>query len=150
MRLVSGVRTVSVEELVASLPADEQEVARHVLLGGFNKRGKPVGFHHAPNGVAPPGRRIDRVLRRYPDGSYQAQVSLWDDRRGWVPKPGRHTMFPDEWTSERVVHAGREAYRDRVNKVVLRWRSESHGIKIGGYRRVQGEDLSTFFPDPER
>lgn len=143
-------RPVSVEAFVSGLPADEQEVAGHVLLGGFNRRGKPVGFHHAPNGVAPPGRRIDRILKRYPDGSYLARVAMWEHGRGWVPKPGRHTMFPEGWTSAQVVEAGRQAYRGRVDRVVLRWRGEYRGLKISGYRRAQDGALATFFPDPER
>lgn len=147
---MNAVGSVSVEEYVASLPAQDQEVARHVLLGGFNRHGRPVGFHHAPNGVAPPGRRIDRILKRYPDGSYLARVSMWDHSRGWVAKPGRHTMFPDDWTSQQVVEAGNRAYRDRVNKVVLRWRSEFKGMRIGGYRHVGGPGMATFFPDPGR
>lgn len=147
---VSGLRPVSVEEYVATLAPDEQEVARHVLLGGFNKRGRPVGFHHAPNGVAPPGRRIEQILRRYPDGSYQAAVSFWDPRRGWVRKGGEHTMFPDNWSRDEVLAAGRDAYRDRVNPVALRWRSYGRGVPIGGYRRHRGRGPATFFPDHGR
>lgn len=147
---MDGLGSVSVEEYVASLPAGEQEVARHVLLGGFNKRGRPVGFHHAPNGVAPPGRRVDVVLKRYPDGSYQARVSMWDDRRGWVPKPGLHTMFPDHWTCDRVLEAGWQAYRDRPNAKALRWRSRARELRVGGYRRVDRDSPATFFPDPQR
>lgn len=146
---MSAARAVTVEEYVASLPVEEQELARHVLLGGFNKHGKPVGFHHAPNGVAPSGRRIDRILKRFPDGSYMARVSIWDHERGWVPKPGRHTMFPDHWTSEQVVEAGKQAYASRINKVVLRWRSQYQGMRIGGYRRVDRSGVATFFPEPE-
>ncbi len=145
---MSAVRTVSVEEYVAGLPAEEQEVARHVLLGGFNKRGKPVGFHHASSGVAPPGRRIDEVLARYPDGSYSARVSLWHPERGWVSKEGEHTMFPDRWSREEVMAAGREAYHDHVDRTLLRWRGRGRGLKIRGYRRQDGRGPATFFPDP--
>lgn len=146
---VSAAGSITVEEYVAGLPAGEQEVARHVLLGGFNKHGRPVGFHHAPNGVAPPGRRIESVVRRFPNGTYQARVSIWDDRRGWVRKPGVHTMFPDHWSSAQVLVAGRQAYGDRVNKVVIRWRSQYRGMTIAGYRRADGVGAATFFPEPE-
>ena len=122
MLAVSALRSVSVEQYVASLPIEEQEVARHVLLGGFNKRGDPVGFHHAPNGVAPLGRRIDHVVRSFPDRTYQARISIWDERRGWVPKLGVHTMFPDQWSPQQVVEAGGHAYRRRPDKSALRWR----------------------------
>jgi hypothetical protein len=150
MRGVNGVRSVSVEEYVATLRVEEREVARHVLLGGFNKRGRPVGFHHAPNGVAPPGRRVDRILKRYPDGSYLARVSMWDGQRGWVPKRGLHSMFPGHWTSEDVLRAGWQAYRDRPQRHVLRWRSQVPGMRIGGFRRVDRGGPATFFPDLSR
>lgn len=151
MPRVNAARTVTVEEYVGSLPRDEQEVARHVLLGFFNKDGRPVGFHHAPDGVAPPGRRINEVLERFPDGSYRASVSFWDaERRRWVRKEGEHTMFPDSWTRDEVVSAGREAYLARVNKVVRRWKSRGGGLPIGGWRRNDGRGPATFFPDHRR
>ena len=128
----------SVEEFVASLPVDEQELARHVLLGYFNqKTGRPVGFHHAPNGVAPPGRRIDEILEIHPDGSYSAVVSFWHPERGWVQKgkDGEHTMFPDHWSRDEVIAAGLEAYRSRADQVVRKWKSRARGFPIGGYRR---------------
>jgi len=150
MPAVSAVRSVSVEEYVGTLPAHEREVARHVLLGGFNKRGRPVGFHHAPNGVAPPGRRIDRILKQYPDGTYLAQVSIWDDQRGWVPKGGLHSMFPDHWRADHVLRAGWQTYGDRPQRQVLRWRSEFRGMRIGGFRRPDAGGPATFFPDLSR
>lgn len=146
---MSALPAVSVQEYVASLPANEQEVARHVLLGGFNKHGRPVGFHHAPNGVAPPGRRIDKVLERFPEGSYTAAVSFYHPRQGWVPKKGRHTMFPDRWGPEQVMAAGREAYLMRTDQIVRRWRSRGGGLAIGGWRRHDGRGPATFFPDRE-
>ena len=147
MLAVSALRSVSVEQYVASLPAGEQEVARHVLLGTFNRYGRPVGFHHAPNGVAPPGRRIDEVLESFADGTYRAAVSFWDPPRGWVPKKGQHMMFPDHWSRDEVLCAGREAYLARVDKVVLRWRACGRGLPVGGWRRPSGRGPVTFFPD---
>ncbi len=145
-----GALSQSVEEFVASLPVEEQELARHVLLGDINeKTGRPVGFHHAPNGVTPPGRRIDKVLERYPDGTYRAIVSIYDPRYGWVEK-GRyeqHTMFPDHWSRHEVMAAGREAYLGRVDRSVKRWRGHARGVAIRGYRREDGRGPATFFPD---
>jgi len=150
MPVVSAVRSVSVEEYVATLPQDEQEVARHVLLGGFNRYGRPVGFHHAPNGVAPPGRRIDEIVKRFPDGSYRAVVSFYAPGRGWVEKKGDHTMFPDHWSRAEVMAAGHEAYLTRANQVIKRWRSRGHGLPIGGWRSQDGRGPATFFPDHGR
>ena len=89
---------VEQEGVIAALPEELRELARHVLLGKFNDHGDPVGFHHAPGGRCPPGRRIDKVLERYPDGSYRAEVSFWHPVRGWVRKDKLHTMFPDDWS----------------------------------------------------
>lgn len=147
---VSSVQAIPVEEFIARLPAWQQELASHVLLGGFNERGKPVGFHHAPGGVAPPGRRIDRVIKRFPDGSYQAEVSLWDPRRGWVSKPGRHSLFPDHWSAEQVIAAGLQAYRGRRDEQGRRWLSRVRDMPIKGYRRSGGRGPATFFPDLDR
>ncbi len=141
----------SVEEYVASLPAEEQELAHHVLLGDINeKSGRPVGFHHAPNGVPPPGRRIDEILEHYPDGSYRAVVSFYHPRGQWVRKEGEHTMFPDHWTRDQVMAAGCEAYRMRVNRVVRKWKGRGCGIPVSGWRRNNGGGPATFYPDHKR
>lgn len=139
-----------VEEYIATLRPHARELARHVLLGAFNK-GRPVGFHHAPNGVCPPGRRIDEILERFPDGSYTAVVSFYDPKKNrWVQKgAGRqqHTMFPDDWSRDEVMAAGRDAYRARMNRVVERWKSRGRGLSISGYRRADGRGPATFFPE---
>jgi hypothetical protein len=121
-------------------------VARHVLLGAFNRRSEPVGFHHAPGGVAPPGRRIDEVLERYPDGTYRARVSFYDPKRGWVRKQAETTMFPDTWTSEEVLAAGREAFRRRVDKWHGQWRGHARGLRIDGYGIRSRRGPTTFYP----
>lgn len=146
---MQAVSPPSVEEFIASLPLREQELARHVLLGDFNKKtGRPVGFHHAPNGVAPPGRRIDRVLERFADGSYSAVVSFYHPgKRVWVQKRLPHTMFPNHWTSEQVMAAGREAYAARMDQSLKRWNGWGRGVPIGGWRRRGVGRPDTFFPD---
>ena len=135
------------ERVIASLPEELRELARHVLLGGFNRRGRPVGFHHVPGGRCPPGRRIDEILERFADGSYRARVSFWHPERGWVRKAEPHTMFPDEWSSETVIHIGMEAYRRRTEDWVYRWRNQAVRPPIAGYHR-RGRGPTTFYPDP--
>ncbi|MGH7910158.1 MAG: EndoU domain-containing protein [Candidatus Dormibacteraceae bacterium] len=114
-------------------------------LGSFNRRGQPVGFHHAPNGVCPPGRRIDEVLERFPDGSYRARVSLWHPECGWVQKRRASTMFADGWTSEHVMQTGLDAYRNRTEDWVVRWRCRSSTPRIAGFHRRRSGP-TTFFP----
>ncbi len=140
---------VEQERAIAALPKEFRELARHVLLGKFNERGDPVGFHHAPGGRCPPGRRIDKVLERFPDGSYRAEVSFLHPERGWVKKDKLHTMFPDDWSSERVFDAGMQAHRKRTEETLDRWRNAEVHPPIRGFqsrRRVP----TTFYPDAER
>ncbi len=136
---------VEQERVIAALPEEFRELARHVLLGKFNERGRPVGFHHAPGGRCPPGRCIDEVLERFSDGSYRARVSFWHPERGWVRKADPHTMFPDDWSPERVIHIGMEAYHRRTEGWVRYWRCTATRPRVAGYRdKVQG--VTTFFP----
>ena len=147
----SPATAVEQERVIASLPEELRELARHVLLGKFNRQGDPVGFHHAPGGRCPPGRRIDKVLERFPDGSYRAEVSFLHPVRGcWVKKDKVHTMFPDHWSRDQVMAAGREAYLARVDKVVKKWRGHGGGIHIRGWRRQDGRGPATFYPDRGR
>ncbi|MBO0744077.1 MAG: EndoU domain-containing protein, partial [Candidatus Dormibacteraeota bacterium] len=99
----------------------------------------------------PRGRRIDRILKRYPDGSYRAAVSFYDPLKGkWVQKKGRHTMFPDHWSRDQVMAAGREAYLARADKAVKRWRGRGGGLQVRGWRREDGRGPATFYPDHGR
>lgn len=125
-------------------------MARHVLLGEFNESGRPAGFHHAPGGVPPAGRRIDAIVERYPDGTYRAHVSFFDADRGWVRKGGLHMMFPDDWTSLDVVAAGLTAYKGHGEDRPGRWSGDARGIRItGAHKRGRPK---TFYPvlGPER
>ncbi len=138
MLAVSALRSVSVEQYVASLPADEQEVARHVLLGGFQQVW--------PTGRLPPcaqRRRASRQADRRGAGSFRrrylpGRVSIWDLRRGWVPKKGEHMMFPDHWSREEVLGRARTPIAARLDKVALRWRS-----LMGGASRSRATAAAT-------
>ncbi len=113
---------VEQERVIAALPEEFRELARHVL------RGRPVGFHHAPGGR-----------------SYRARVSFWHPERGWVRKADPHTMFPDDWSPERVIHMGMEAYHRRTEGWVRYWRCTATRPRVAGYwDKVQG--VTTFFP----
>ena len=139
---------VEQERVIASLPVELRELARHVLLGGF-EGGRPVGFHHAPGGTCPPGRRIDEVLERFADGSYRARVSFLHPTRGWVRKDKPHSMFPDDWSSQKVMLVGLEAYRTRTEEWVVRWKNNTSGPPIRGcHLRRRGP--TTFFPALDR
>ena len=48
----------------------------HIDYGGINRHGEAVGYHHRPNGVDPPGARVERIVQP-PDanGVYRARVA---------------------------------------------------------------------------
>ncbi|MGH2930116.1 MAG: EndoU domain-containing protein, partial [Solirubrobacteraceae bacterium] len=135
---VSRAADLGQQQAIAALPAEVRDLARHVLLGAFNRRGRPIEFHHAPGGVCPPGRRIDQVVERFPDGTYRAHVSFYHPTRGWVRKADPHTMFPDTWSSEDVMRAGIDAYRSHGDAWLARvrngtrWRGRHRGGEIRG------------------
>ncbi|MGH7911293.1 MAG: EndoU domain-containing protein [Candidatus Dormibacteraceae bacterium] len=135
----------SPEGVIVAQPPHLRDAARHVLLGGLNKDGRPVGFHHAPGGDAPPGRRIDAILERYENGSYLARVSFFDSDRGWMVKAGPHMMFPDAWSAVEVIGAGFAAYRSRGSTVGGAWSGRARGMAISG-RQPRGRP-ATFYPD---
>ncbi|MFZ0215750.1 MAG: EndoU domain-containing protein [Candidatus Dormiibacterota bacterium] len=145
-------KSPSVVDFVEALPEPNRELARHVLLGTFNRWGDPVGFHHAPGRVPPPGRHIDRILKTFDNGAYVATVSFYDPERGWVEKPHPTTMFPDRWTSEDVMRAGREAYALVVHRwesdvgVNRPWSATGGRMPIAGRHRRDRPGPATFYP----
>jgi hypothetical protein len=139
-------------DFVEALPEADRELARHVLLGTFNRWGDPVGFHHAPRGIPPPGRRIDKILKTFENGAYVAAVSFYDPERGWVAKRRRSTMFPNHWTSADVIAAGREAYQHLVHEWEddvrrnRQWTATGRQMPLAGYHRRDRRGPATFYP----
>lgn len=77
----------------------------HIEFGEINRRGEAIGYHHRPNGVDPPGARVERIVQP-PDlnGVYRARVTLRDPASGmWIPKKAPSTLYPDAMTPEEVV-----------------------------------------------
>jgi hypothetical protein len=85
----------------------------HIETGEINRRGEPVGYHHRPNGVDPPGAKVIRIIQP-PDanGVYRARVALRDPADGeWIDKRAASTFFPDAMSQEDVIHAIITAFR---------------------------------------
>ena len=86
----------------------------HIDYGEINGRGEAVGYHHRPNGVDPPGARVQRIVQA-PDagGIYRARVALRDPATGaWVEKKAPSTFFPDAMSDDQVIQAVLAAFRD--------------------------------------
>jgi hypothetical protein len=79
----------------------------HIDYGEINRHGEAVGYHHRPNGVDPPGARVERLVQP-PDvsGVYGARVALRDPMTGvWIDKKAPSTFFPDAMTDDEVIDA---------------------------------------------
>ncbi|WP_050997238.1 MULTISPECIES: EndoU domain-containing protein [Frankia] len=140
-------------------PEISEKVFQHILHGEWNRRGRPVGFHSAPDGHPPPDRRITSVEDRKPDGTYHADVEFRHPTTGeWRRKDvPEHTMFPNQWPEQKVRDAVQTTYEkiyddvieprlrnnEEIPKKALRDRYD--GVLIQLYVSPSGE-LRTAFP----
>ncbi|WP_261568854.1 EndoU domain-containing protein [Frankia gtarii] len=144
---------------VPPAPEIEEKVFQHILRGEWNKRGRPVGFHSAPDGHPPPDRRISQIITQNSDGTYQARPEFLHPVTGqWQEKKVQgHTMFPDSWSSDKVRKAVDSTYKELYKTVIAPAlaadstpdrRSLRHaydGVDIQIYVSPKGE-LRTAFP----
>ena len=85
----------------------------HIDHGEINGYHEAVGYHHRPNGVDPPGARVQRIVQP-PDASgiYRARVALRDPVTGeWIDKKAPSTFFPDAMSDHEVVEAVLAAFQ---------------------------------------
>jgi hypothetical protein len=119
----------------------------HIESGEINPRGEPVGFHHRPAGMDPPGARILRVVQP-PDwhGVYRARVALRDPTTGaWVEKKASSTFYPDRLTPDEVVEAILAAFHNGDLRNDGRFVGRSGlGFAIEGW--YQGGRISAAYP----
>lgn len=110
----------------------------HIVEGEINPKGKFVGFHSR-------GGELGIVLHAgVPDaaGVYRAEVAIPQaDGSLRYKKIGVHTMFPDDWSAERVCEEVMSAYTNHNGPVgasraltSLSWKGIStSGVPIAGY-----------------
>ncbi|WP_248813456.1 EndoU domain-containing protein [Frankia sp. AgPm24] len=141
-------------------PPIPEKVFTHILDGEWNKKGRPTGFHSAPDGVAPPDRRLTRIGDPSPEGVYRAKVDFLEPGSGeWREKKvPKHTMFPDSWSREKVREAVQKSYEDVYdstlapmlkrgeNLVGEQWRGSYEGVHIKFFVGQDGA-VRTAFPD---
>src|ERR1700741_1939342 len=85
----------------------------HIDYGEINGYHEAVGYHHRPNGVDPPGARVQRIVQP-PDagGIYRARVALRDRATGaWIDKKAPSTFFPDAMSDDEGIEAVLAAFQ---------------------------------------
>ncbi|WP_235487939.1 EndoU domain-containing protein, partial [Frankia sp. AvcI1] len=71
-------------------PPITEKAFNHVLNGEWSRKGKPVGFHSAPEGVPPEGRRVSWAAEPTVEGAYGAKVEFRNESTGeWREKKVR-------------------------------------------------------------
>jgi hypothetical protein len=117
----------------------------HVLAGEINKSHKATGYHaeFAADGAA----RInpDAQVVYHPNGTYEAQVQIFDASKGqWVEKERKSTFFPPSWSQARIEYEVAEAFKNRTMQGPSKWSGISpSGIPIEGYINT---NRVTFYP----
>jgi hypothetical protein len=125
--------------------------ADHITDGYFNSHDVPVGFHSAPDGIAPLGRRINSIVSINKNGTYRAEVSFQKYDGTWVPKEVEiQTMFPNSWSKSEVLHAVQVAFDNRYMIDQTTWEQTYNGVVIQGYLKSRTGELITAFPAPEQ
>jgi len=86
----------------------------HIDYGEINRHGEAVGYHHRPNGVDPPGARVQQIVQPpEASGVYRARVALRDPATGgWIDKKAPSTFFPDAMSDNEVIGAILAAFRE--------------------------------------
>ena len=108
----------------------------HIDHGAINWRGEAVGYHHRPNGVDPPGARVERIVQP-PDASgiYRARVALRDPETGtWIDKKAPSTFVPDAMSDDEVIEAVLAAFQAGRRRSDGQFIGASgHGFAIEGW-----------------
>ncbi|MDO4814797.1 MAG: EndoU domain-containing protein [Gemella sp.] len=113
--------------------------AEHVFYGEINKRGKAVGFHHEglPGGK---GKILQVTGKEDAKGIYRAKVQVEN-----VEKEAQSTFFPKKMTSQEVVDAIDEAFKNKKKVNDALYEGTGKGLTIQMYLDQNGK-IATAFP----
>ena len=110
----------------------------HIFNLEINRRGRVVGGHLTSGNIIE-----GRVIQTYPSGVYEAELFIKNPNNfnELLPKSnnnGISTMFPRNWTQDRVKVEVDFAYQNRINfynyRGVLMWKGKTpSGIWVEGY-----------------
>ena len=124
----------------------------HVFNLEINRRGKVVGGHTAFGNVT-----VEKVIQTYPTGVYKAEIFMQDPNNpsNLLKKSnndGISTMFPKDWTPNRIKFEVDFAYKNRkahsdINKALRgMWEGITpSGVWVEGYTNRN----TTVYPQPK-
>lgn len=118
------------------------------ILGEITKNGHGTGGHWKN-----PKIRIDRILvAPNADRVYVAKISVQDAMGRWHAKPGKSTMWPDNWTMGKIQQTIQEAFVDAGSPGAgPRWKGQSKsGFKVEGFPKNPDQphfDVFSAWPD---
>jgi hypothetical protein len=114
----------------------------HIVDGEVKSATKAVGGHSTATGKVRvvPGSETGRN----PQGVYEARVEIADPSNpgGWVPKsnnlkggtpPGYSTLFPDNWTVDRIKVEVDAAYKNKTVTGNMWSGTTPSGVKVAGF-----------------
>ncbi|WP_171023765.1 hemagglutinin repeat-containing protein [Mannheimia varigena] len=108
----------------------------HIINGEVKGR-RITGGHSTLGNV-----RVDEILETYPNGVYQAKISVLNPNTGEYKAKtngrGESTMFPSNWTADRIKVEVQHAYDNRYEFINThgqrQWRGETRsGVKVEGF-----------------
>ena len=118
---------------IARRRGTSQDSSVHLIDGEINRRGKAVGGHyrHSPN---------IRIIEEWVDpvtGMDTARIEIFDpETETFIPKDADTTLFPRDWTPDRIIAEVQSAFGNSVGKRGNQWEGVSaSGIRIRGYYR---------------
>ena len=118
---------------IARRRGTSQDSSVHLIDGEINRRGKAVGGHyrHSPN---------IRIIEEWVDpvtGMDTARIEIFDpETETFIPKNADTTLFPRDWTPDRIIAEVQSAFGNSVGKRGNQWEGVSaSGIRIRGYYR---------------
>lgn len=117
----------------------------HVFKGQINRKGKPVGFHHRPQGTDTATAKLSKLLSG-PNkaGVYTALVKILD-KSSQVWKEKFSSLFPDRLSKLQVVKVILNAYRNNLLNSNRKWRGPSGlGFEIEGYILKDGRIITAY------
>ncbi|MBX2799412.1 MAG: EndoU domain-containing protein [Myxococcales bacterium] len=128
----------------------EEHIFRGELTRSAGGQLHAKGLHHE-SGAAPETHRLTRLSEADEKGVYTVMVELRDPESGeWIRKASPSSMFPRDWSPERVLDEIRSA-RATAGQVPngpshLLWEGESEsGLVIRGFMNEDG-DITSAFP----
>ena len=142
-RQAGSVATRQAAKKASTITSIPDKVLEHVINGESIGK-KVVQGGHLRYSISV---RVDKIIKKYPNGVYEAEVSIYNKKAGKYIKKyikkgpngekRNHTMFPDNWTPDRVKVEIDSAWQNRkpsTNFPNNGWEGISQsGVRIEGF-----------------